>query len=269
MSSLPVAVFVGGTSGIGRAMAEAFARRTNGDAHIIIVGRNKASADDLIASFPKPTDSNAIHEFIASDVSLISNVHNTTAVLLQRLERIDYLVLSSGVLIFAGRNETSEGLDDKMALSYYSRWTFIHDLLPLLRQSVQGARVYTVLASGPNTPIEKDNLDLKKNHTLGKMTAALTTYTNVAFQKLAKDEPRIHSLNHAFRASWYWKIPYYIVYPVFSFLSITPEAAGNIHLDALMDSPAGFNSYDPKGKLMSYTPADEETVESCGIILWN
>ncbi|KAJ3858979.1 hypothetical protein EV359DRAFT_51535 [Lentinula novae-zelandiae] len=42
---LPVAVFVGGTSGIGRAIAETFARHTNGNAHIIIVGRNRAAAE--------------------------------------------------------------------------------------------------------------------------------------------------------------------------------------------------------------------------------
>lgn len=163
-------------------MAESYARHMNGNAHIIIVGRNKSAADNIVASFPKPNDANVIHEFIPCDVSLVSNVHKTTALLLQRLQRIDYLVLSSGVLILAGRNETSEGLDDKMALSYYSRWTFIHDLLPLMRQSPQGAKVYTVLASGANASIEKDDLDLKKGHTLGKMTAALTTYTNVAFQ---------------------------------------------------------------------------------------
>ncbi|KAJ3891327.1 hypothetical protein C8J55DRAFT_510703 [Lentinula edodes] len=265
-------VFVGGTSGIGRAMAQAFARHTNGNAHIVIIGRNKIAAAELIASFPK-ADTNAIHEFIPCDVSLITNVHNTTSELARRLQRIDYLVLSSGILIFAGRNETSEGLDDKMALSYYSRWTFIHDLMPLMQKSERGAKVYSILAAGANSPIEKDNLDLRKNHTFGKMTAALTTYTNVAFQKFAKEEPNM-SFNHAFPgfvrspmltpSTWYWKIPYYLVYPIFSFISVTPEVSGDIHFAALLESPPGFHSYNPKGKLMQYKPAEEETVE----IVW-
>ncbi|KAF8823752.1 hypothetical protein HHX47_DHR9000527 [Lentinula edodes] len=173
-------VFVGGTSGIGRAMAQAFARHTNGNAHIVIIGRNKIAAAELIASFPK-ADTNAIHEFIPCDVSLITNVHNTTSELARRLQRIDHLVLSSGILIFAGRNETSEGLDDKMALSYYSRWTFIHDLIPLMQKSERGAKV-----------------------------------------------------------------------------------SGDIHFAALLESPPGFHSYNPKGKLMQYKPAEEETVE----IVW-
>lgn len=35
-------------------MAEAFARVTKGNANIIIVGRNRAAAERIISSFPKP-----------------------------------------------------------------------------------------------------------------------------------------------------------------------------------------------------------------------
>jgi hypothetical protein len=35
--TIPVGVFVGGTSGIGQGMAEAFAKHTNGNAHIMYV----------------------------------------------------------------------------------------------------------------------------------------------------------------------------------------------------------------------------------------
>lgn len=44
LKSVPVALFVGGTSGIGQATAEAFARHTQGNAHIIICGRNREGA---------------------------------------------------------------------------------------------------------------------------------------------------------------------------------------------------------------------------------
>jgi NAD(P)-dependent dehydrogenase (short-subunit alcohol dehydrogenase family) len=138
-SYLPVAVFVGGTSGIGEAMAKAFARYTKGNARIIIVGRNKAAAESIFASFPKPTtavsDTGPLHEFVHCDATLMKNVHATTKDLLAKLHTINFLVLSPGYLATGGRDETEEGIDKRLALSYYARWTFIHDLMPLLQKA--------------------------------------------------------------------------------------------------------------------------------------
>ena len=49
----PVAIFVGGTSGIGRSMAEAFARYTKRNAHIVLIGRNQAAAESILVTLPK------------------------------------------------------------------------------------------------------------------------------------------------------------------------------------------------------------------------
>ncbi|TFK61961.1 hypothetical protein BDN72DRAFT_903632 [Pluteus cervinus] len=93
-SYLPVAVFVGGTSGIGRAMVEAFAQYTKGNAHIIIVGRNQAAAEAIIAKLPKPTSDDDDeeeeeeewkHEFIPCDINLMKNIYEFTADLKKRI----------------------------------------------------------------------------------------------------------------------------------------------------------------------------------------
>ncbi|KAF5380803.1 hypothetical protein D9757_007126 [Collybiopsis confluens] len=284
MSQIPVAVFVGATSGIGRGMVQAFAHYFNGNAHIIIIGRNKDAAAQIINSFPKPTTTpesassstlvQSVHEFIASDVSLISNVHKLTKDLLKRLPRIDYLVLSPGVLVFVGRKETKEGLDEKMALSYYSRWTIINELRPLLRKAEirGGARVYSVLAAGMGDPakIDLEDLELKKNHTIARCMIAIQTYTDLMMQKLSSEEPSI-SFSHAYpgivrtpmmsSSRWWLTIIYYLFYPVISLFSLTSEAAGKVHMAACMASPPGFNSYGEMGQSLAYTPADEEIVE--------
>jgi NAD(P)-dependent dehydrogenase (short-subunit alcohol dehydrogenase family) len=165
-SYLPVAVFTGGTSGIGQAMAEAFARYTKGRAHIIIVGRNRAAGEAIIASFPKPTDNNDWkHEFVSCDASLMSNIRSTCATLVKRLTRINFLVLSAGYVTFTSTEETSEGLDRQLALRYYSRYVFISSLLPLLikaRESEQDARVMSILAGGRSSRVNLDDLGLKK-----------------------------------------------------------------------------------------------------------
>ena len=125
----PVAVFVGGTAGIGAGMARALAHHRNGDTYIILVGRNRAAAEELIASLPTASDATgeAKYEFVECDVSLMRNVRKTAKELVERLPRLNYLVMTQGMMTVQGRNETDEGIDRKMALHYYSRWRFTYE----------------------------------------------------------------------------------------------------------------------------------------------
>jgi NAD(P)-dependent dehydrogenase (short-subunit alcohol dehydrogenase family) len=185
-SSPPVAIFVGGTAGIGRAMAEGFARYTKGNAHIIICGRNREVAEGIIAGFPKPSAAEGaeppVHEFVQCDATLMKNVHATTKELVARLPKLNYLVQSPGYLTMRGRDETEEGLDKKMALNYYARWTFAHDLMPLLRNAKDAgeeAKVFSVLAAGKGGEIDLNDLGLKKTFTLANCASATPTYNDL------------------------------------------------------------------------------------------
>ncbi|OCH93996.1 hypothetical protein OBBRIDRAFT_810799 [Obba rivulosa] len=158
-SYLPTAIFVGGTSGIGQAMAEAFARYTKGNAHIILCGRNREAAEKIIATFPKPTTSHpaARHEFVQCDAALMRNVHATTSSLLERLSKVNFLVLSPGFFNVKGRDELPEGIDGRLGLHYYARWKFTHDLLPLLKNASDAgddAKMMTILGAGAGGKID-------------------------------------------------------------------------------------------------------------------
>jgi NAD(P)-dependent dehydrogenase (short-subunit alcohol dehydrogenase family) len=195
-SYFPVALFVGGTSGIGQATMEAFARYTKGEAHIIICGRNRAAAESIIASFPK--SSNGRYEFIACDVTLMKNVHATTTGLLSTLPKLNFLVLSTGFLNFNGRlDETSEGIDKKLAVDYYARWKLINDLMPLLQKAKdagEDAKVMSVLAAGKGGPIDLDDLGLKKGYSLTEEMAASATYNDIMVDVSARPLIRSESL---------------------------------------------------------------------------
>jgi NAD(P)-dependent dehydrogenase (short-subunit alcohol dehydrogenase family) len=118
-------------------MVEAFARYTKGNAHIVIVGRNKAAAESILASLPKPSSPQDgwQHEFVPCDASLMKNVGAFTDELLKRIPKINFLVISSGYASISGRKDTEEGIDEQLALRYYGRWKFISDLLPALREA--------------------------------------------------------------------------------------------------------------------------------------
>lgn len=181
----PVALFVGGTSGIGQGTAEAFARHTKGNAHIFIIGRNRAAAESIIASFPKPTAPGVTHEFVQCDLTLMKNVHKVTQELLIRHPKINFLVMSPGFMTMNGRNETEEGIDTKLAVHYYSRWKLIDDLLPALRSARdagEDAKVLSVLAAGKGGAIDVEDLGLKKAFTVVKAGLQAPTYNDLMME---------------------------------------------------------------------------------------
>jgi hypothetical protein len=184
-SYLPVALFVGGTSGIGQATAQAFARSTNGNAHIIICGRNRATAEATMASFPKSSKSR--YEFVQCDVSLLKNVHATTADLLTKIPKLNFLVLSSGYLTskMKDRDDTSEGLPKKLVTDYYARWTFVYELMPLLKKAKEtgeDAKVLSVLAPGRGGPIDLKDLGMEKEYSVLKEMGNAATYNDLMIE---------------------------------------------------------------------------------------
>jgi NAD(P)-dependent dehydrogenase (short-subunit alcohol dehydrogenase family) len=179
----PVAVFVGGTSGIGKAMVERFAHFTKGNSSIVIVGRNRAAAETIFASLP-PAGTSA-RDFIQCDASLMSNVHTASQEILSRYNKINYLILSPGVLTLKGRDDTSEGIDKKLAVHYYARWRFIYDLLPSLERAKEAgeeAEALSVLAAGKGGEIDVDDLGLKKGFSLSSAAMAAPTYTDLMLE---------------------------------------------------------------------------------------
>ena len=186
-NTLPVAVFVGGTSGVGQGTASAFASHINGNANIILVGRNELAAKSIISTFPQ-SSTGAKHEFMRCDVTLMREVQNTTSEILASYPKINYLVMSPGFITTKGR-ETSEGIDKKLAIHYYARWKFIADLIPgLLRAREEGedARVLSVLTAGKGTDVqrylESGDWGMKKSFSQVAIARAGPTYMDLMME---------------------------------------------------------------------------------------
>ncbi|EGO04070.1 hypothetical protein SERLA73DRAFT_175808 [Serpula lacrymans var. lacrymans S7.3] len=275
-SSPPVAMFVGGTSGIGQAMATAFAKLTKGNAHIIICGRNRAAAESIIASFPKYTTDQGIqplHEFVQCDVTLMKNVHSMTRGLLSRLPKLNFLVLSPGILTLKGRDETDEGIDRKLALHYYARWKITNDLLPLLRKAKdvgEDAKMITVLGAGYGGKVYLDDLGLKSNYSLANAGNVGCSYNDMMVQEFGIREPDIaftHINPGAVRTSImqasHWPLRQLapilaiLIYP----LSLSPEDCAEYMLHALFEGNKGAFRRGSRGELITTENAwaNEET----------
>ncbi|CCA75127.1 hypothetical protein PIIN_09111 [Serendipita indica DSM 11827] len=201
----PVGLFFGGTSGIGQAMAEQFARQTNGRAQIVLLGRNEQAARVIIDGFPRtdsstPEEESSNYSFVKVDATSMAQVREVTAKLLSELDKVNFIVASTGFLTLKGRDETSEGIDKKLACNFYARFRFIYDLIPLVDKAANDGEetgVLSILSAGRGLPVDLDDLGLVKQYSLRNAEGYAITYTDAMVMDLASKYPKIR-FYHAF-----------------------------------------------------------------------
>jgi len=99
-----VAVFVGGTSGIGENTAREFVRASISP-KVYLVGRSQEQADKLKTEF-QSINPDCQTRFVQGDVSLLRNVDKVCDEIKASEDKINLLFLSAGILTMAGRTGT-------------------------------------------------------------------------------------------------------------------------------------------------------------------
>lgn len=215
LSSGLVAVFIGATSGIGKATLEQFIVATRDKSpRVYITGRSTSAAVPLLAELRQSNPSASL-EFIEQDVSLIRNVDAAVDQIKQNETKVDLLFVTVGFISFQGRigkfisrkavskthrhvPETIEGLEPSMTTRYYSRARTIQLLLPLLNNS-ENPHVTNVLAGGLEAPLLEGDLDLVKpgNFSIAGSAQHSATMLTLMLEKWAAENPNI-SFVHQF-----------------------------------------------------------------------
>ncbi|KAK0196443.1 hypothetical protein F5146DRAFT_1011502 [Armillaria mellea] len=262
-SYIPVAVVVGGNSGIGEAIVRAIARYTGGKVHLIIISRNRTTAEKILTSLPTATaeDGNPVlREFVFCDAELMENIKTTAADLSTRLTKINYLVLSAGyVNLWSKRQETEEGIDKLLGLRYYSRFKYVYELLPLLRNAKdagEDVNVLSILASGIGRAIDVNDLALKHSYRAYNATMVSGSYNDIMVEEFAKRDPEI-AFTHIYPGlvntpgtrPTHWALRLIsLLIKLFVWLSaISPEESAEYMLFSLFDGKKGFFHRSPKG----------------------
>lgn len=221
------ALFVGGTAGIGNAMAVRLAATTP-SAQVIISGRTKPQ------SMPHPN-----MEFLQLDASSMRAIRTyADDIKAASAPKLDMLVMTQGIMTLAGRTETAEGIDNKMALHYYGKQLLIRELLPALKDE---AKVVIVLDAKRGAPSELtwDDLDLKTNYSLAKAAAHCLSMTDAMMQHFAAtqgDAKRhfIHAYPGFVNTSLGKKMPFLLRGPVNALMQMaatSPEQCAEYMLD--------------------------------------
>lgn len=135
-------VFVGATSGLGRASALQLA----GAGHrLIAVGRDARRGADLVRSTGTRHTT-----FIAGDVSTRDGIEALTARIKDQTDRVDTLVNNAGVMV-PRRTLTAEGVELNLAVHHLAPFTLTGLLLPLLARGA--GRIVTTNSEGHRAPL--------------------------------------------------------------------------------------------------------------------
>ncbi|KAM0418907.1 hypothetical protein ACHAPT_012172 [Fusarium lateritium] len=191
------ALVVGGTSGIGYGMACRVAVAA-GNSVVTISGRTK----------PQDIPHTNIN-FRPLEATSMRQIKQYTDDFKAQGHRLDLLIMTQGIMTTAGRTETPEGIDRKMALHYYGKQLLIRELLPVLKEDAK--------LGSPDKLIRED-LDLKTHFSLSKaadhcisMNDAMVQY--FASQQKATGAGRRHFV-HAFpggvKTSLWRDLPWYL-----------------------------------------------------------
>ncbi|HXD20366.1 MAG TPA: SDR family NAD(P)-dependent oxidoreductase [Vicinamibacterales bacterium] len=141
---------VGGTGGIGRALGRFMASRGAG---VIVVGRTFRDSD-----VPRI-------EFIEADLSLMREAKRVG----ERLpaETLDVVVLTTGIFAAPKRQETAEGIERDMAVSYLSRLVILRQIAPRLattRRAAPKPRVFVMGYPGTGQAGMPDDLNGERSY---------------------------------------------------------------------------------------------------------
>jgi NAD(P)-dependent dehydrogenase (short-subunit alcohol dehydrogenase family) len=151
---------VGGTNGLGRALARVMAER---GAHVIVVGQT--FRDEGTKGI----------EFVKADLSRMREAKRVGAAL--PAESLDLVVLTTGIIAAPTREVTAEGLERDLAVSYLSRLAVLREVAPRLGTGrASGAPAPRVFVMGfPGTGEVGDADDLNSERTYAATSAHMQT----------------------------------------------------------------------------------------------
>ncbi|KAJ0420585.1 putative short-chain dehydrogenases/reductase [Aspergillus carlsbadensis] len=182
-----VAVFVGGTSGVGEESAKRLAKSVQRPV-IFLVGRNEKSAAKIIAEM-RVLNLRGTYNFIQCDVSLLRNVDVACRAIARQAPVLDLLFLSTGSILVS-QEGTAESLEKNQVERYYARMRFVANLMPLLKAS-KSPRVVSVLLAGYEIELDENDLQYSKPCSSLHGAKHAATMTSLAMEYLAAENPSV------------------------------------------------------------------------------
>ena len=180
----------------------------------------------------------------------------------------------------AGRTETAEGIDTKLALHYYGKVLFNRQLAPRMKETAllsehNDVRSMSILSGGVHgTFKDLDDLDLKKNYTISNAANAAGFYNDLAADQMSRDTDYLQSIPadplrgisfiHAapglVNTTWGKDFPWFLVGPIRLLQKViakSPEECAKLMIDNALVAPQrqgqGFHIMSETGGVAKVT----------------
>lgn len=175
------AIVTGGTDGVGLSIVRALLKE---DFSVYFIGSNREKGERVQADLHTDFGANASAQFMQADLSDMKAVKALADSLLEKLDRLDVLLFSAGVVL-PKRKETVDGFELTFAVNYLSAYVLAKYLSPLLEKT-DHARVLTVSGGAPlvlKERLDMDDLHLQKSYN-GFKAAANAVHAKVVLSQL-------------------------------------------------------------------------------------
>jgi NAD(P)-dependent dehydrogenase (short-subunit alcohol dehydrogenase family) len=142
-----IAVITGASRGIGRAVAQRFARE---GAHLILVARTQGALEELDDELRK--EGYPASTLVPGDIADYAKIDQMGAAIYQRFGKLDILVANAGILgpMRPIHQVEPKAWEEVLAINLTANWRMIRSFDPLLRLSESGRAIFVSSGAAAN-----------------------------------------------------------------------------------------------------------------------
>ena len=266
-----VCMVTGATSGIGQVTAAALAMQ---GAHVIVVGRNRAKAQQVVGEIRRQTGNDAVW-YLLADFSDLQQVRELAAAFSAQYSQLDVLVNNAGTY-FNTRHPAPGGVEMTFHVNHLAHFLLTNLLLETLTASAPARIVNVTSRAHEYDNMDFDDLGFERSY-FGMKAYARSKLANLLFtyelaRRLAGSGVTVNAVHPGGVATDIWRTNFPVLGPaikwVMSLFALTPEEGADtlIYLASSPDVEGVTGTYFVEREAIASSPLSYD--EQVAARLW-